>query len=505
MKWRGWQLVLPLLCVVSVHGYAEGLAPADTERSVGLQSQIERGKEIWFKNTYGGERFFDILATEGVQIGPRLAQIQVAFEKIITTPRHKRFQTWGTINDPDCAANPEAGEPDICPNDLHATGVIGIRRFESEGKTIFGVSCASCHVGFNPLNPPADVNEPKWGNIHPTIGSPHLKSGKPIAANLPTLSLLRPMFAAWPDGTVDTTALFNDNIMNPGVITAIWGLRHRPTFDVGQDQPQIRMGQGGEDDLGGERAALRVYTNIGVCFSECVRQPLAEGTPINLEQCRLSGCLPPEQDIKDLVQFLRSIEAPKFLGRLHDPSRFAQGSKVFEENCSSCHTLKGKAGRILSNDEVTLFVEKQNPLRDPVNVTNTCRALTSQWQEDHLWAAFSSPVYKERAAAHGKGYRTVPLAGIWATAPFLHNQSVGPTPPANASPEERAQAFASAMRELLSPIRLPKINLLTLLFSRDPVTGALLCDDIIENRGHHYGSSLSRSDKEALIEWLKFQ
>jgi cytochrome c5 len=520
MKSSWWYcgLVLLLFCVVSV--YAEGFEPTDNEdiRSLKRQSQIKHGREIWFKNTYGGEKFFDILATEGVQIGSRKVIIRVGFENVITTPRNKRFQTWGTINDPDCTANPKEGEPDICLNDPHATGVIGIRQFESNGRTIFGTSCASCHVGFNPLNPPTDVNEPEWDNLHPTIGSPHLKSGKITAANLPPTDPLRLMFEAWPDGTVDTTALFNDNVMNPSVITAIWGLRHRPTFDVGLDEPKIRMGLGGEDDLGGERAALRVYTNIGVCFSECIKQPLADGTPIDLEQCRASDCLPPEQDINDLVKFLRSIKAPKFPERSPDPYLFVQGREVFKENCSSCHTLKGRAERVLSNDEVTLFVEDLNPLKDPVNTTNACRALTSQWQEDHLWAEFSSQVYKDRAAAHGKGYRTVPLTGIWATAPFLHNQSVGPIPPANASPEERAQAYEAAMRELLLLSRQPKINTLpvqvgpfppgtplTFVFSRDPTTGEVLCDDIVENRGHHYGAELPDEDKEALVFWLRQQ
>jgi hypothetical protein len=115
-------------------------------------------------------------------------------------------------------------------------------------------------------------------------------------------------------------------------------------------------------------------------------------------------CLPPEQDINDLVKFLRSIKAPKFPERSPDPFLFAQGRRVFKENCSSCHTLKGRARRVLSNDEVTLFVEDLNPLKDLVNATNACRALTSLWQEDHLWAEFSSQVYKDRAAAHGKGY-----------------------------------------------------------------------------------------------------
>jgi hypothetical protein len=33
----------------------------------------------------------------------------------------------------------------------------------------------------------------------------------------------------------------------------------------------------------------------------------------------------------------------------------------------------------------------------------------------------------------------------------------------------------------------------------------LLCSDALENRGHHYGSDLSDSDKDALIYWLLYQ
>jgi mono/diheme cytochrome c family protein len=173
-------------------------------------SPIQRGRDIWLKNTYGGEKFFAFLAAH-----PDPAKrINVGFENVITTPRNQRFQAWGTINDPDCKAN-SAGGPDRCA-DPNATGVIGIRKFSRpEGRTLYGVSCASCHVGFDPLHPPADVNEPAWENIHPTVGNQHLKSGKIIAANLPANDPRRFMFEAWPDGSVDTTALFTDNIMNP--------------------------------------------------------------------------------------------------------------------------------------------------------------------------------------------------------------------------------------------------------------------------------------------------
>lgn len=518
---------LGVFFLVSGPGYTEEFSGGNLESSGPrhralpsdkVQGDPRRGLEIWLNETYGGEKFFDLLASEaGVRIGPRRASLRVGFENVVNTPRDRRFQTWGTINDPDCKADPGGG-PDLCP-DPGATGVVGIRQsLTADGRRIYGISCGSCHVSFDPLHPPEDVNNPAWENLHPTIGNAHLKAGKLIAANLPPTEPLRLMFEGWPDGTVDTTALFNDGIMNPGAITPIWELRHRPRFDVGSHGRQLRMGQGGEDDLGGERAALRVYTNIGVCFAECVQQAAADGTAIDLQQCRASGCLPPEQDIRDLVGFLESVKAPRFPGRPADFPRFPRGRRVFEENCASCHTTRGEGGRVLSNAEITLFVEPAHPDYDPENVTNACRALTAQWQEGHLWEAFSSWAYKARAATGGKGYRTMQLAGAWATPPFLHNQSVGPTPPADARPDERAQAYEAAMRMLLSSSRPPQVNALpvavgpfpagtplTLVFSRDPATNQPLCEDAVENRGHHYGAELPDEDKEALIQWLKWR
>lgn len=486
------------------------LSEAGIHQFVKSRSPIQRGRDIWLKNTYGGEKFFAFLSAH-----PDPAKrINVGYKNVITTPRNQRFQVWGTINDPDCQAN-AAGGPDLCA-DPNATGVIGIRKFTGpEGTRLYGVSCASCHVGFDPLHPPTDVNEPGWENIHLTVGNQHLKSGKIIAANLPANDPRRFMFESWPDGSVDTTALFTDHIMNPTVITQIWDLRHRLTFDVGLDKPKLRMGHGGEDDLGLDVAATRVYTNLGVCFAECVapRPDRPDATaPIDLEQCR-NDCadLPPETDIDKLGKFLLSIKAPKFPAFPTNFRLFVQGRKLFKDNCASCHTLKGKGGRVLSNDEV-------NPLvTDPDNAPNACRALSTQWEADHLWAEFSSHVYKDRALAGLKGYRTKPLSGVWATAPFLHNQSVGPYASANAGPGELAEAYEAAMQELLSANRPPKINTLpvavgpfpagtplTFVFSRDP-TGKLLCNDVVENRGHHYGAELFNEEKRALIYWLKHQ
>lgn len=472
----------------------------------GLSEAQRRGRDIWFENTYNGGRFFAFLT-----VHPDPAKrIRIAFEEVMNTPRADRFTQWGVINDPDCYANP-AGGPDICEDPL-STGVVGIR-FEPQpdGTTTIGVACASCHAGFDPLDPPDDPAEPTWSEIHPTIGNQYSKFGKIFGNNLAATDSRSLMFTGWADGAVDTTALFNDNIMNPGVVTAFWDQTKRASFHVGMDEKMLRNGQGGEDDVGTTLAARRVFTNIGVCFAECVL-PRADrpdsNAPIDLAQCeRDCADWPPLEDMEDLGDFLSSVRSPQYPGHANQPLKYLAGRVAFEVKCASCHVTHGDGRQVYSDDEIT-------PLSSP-QTTNACRALTTNWDRGKLWAAFSSEVYKNRGF---KGYRTMPLTGIWSTAPFFHNQSVGPWAPATASPAERAASYEAAMQEMMSTTRVPKVNRLpvalgpfpagtplTLVYSRDPTTGQVLCDDAIENRGHTYGSDLSAPVKDALIYWLKYQ
>jgi mono/diheme cytochrome c family protein len=478
-----------------------------------LLSQLNHpGRNIWFNNSYGGEKFFTALANH-----PDPAKrIKIGFEAVLNTPRAQRFDIWGVINDPDCKANP-AGGMDIC-KDPAATGVVGIRKSTARGFAEYGSSCAGCHAGFDPIVPPKNPNEPSWINIHPTIGNQYAKIGAMFGAHLdptsPTDAVRGLVFASWPDGTVDTTALFQDNINNPGVVTAFWEHQNRNKFDVGLAEPQLRNGQGGEDDVGGDIAALRVYTNIGVCFDECVKVPMATNQPISIAACRASCAdFPPQADVDNLSEFLSLIPRPRFPGVVTKRSTYDRGAKVFTANCASCHDNKpAPLDRVLSDDAM-------NSLQAlGTNATNACRALSTNWDAGKIWAEFTSAATHKRAVDGTKGYRNMPLGGIWSTSPFMHNQSIGVWAPANATPAQRVAAFETSMRELLSATRVDKVNKipvaigpfpagtpLALVVNRDPVTNALLCGDTVENKGHYYGSSLSTADKEALIYWLRFQ
>jgi hypothetical protein len=500
---------------------------------------VDRGRDIWFNETFGGEQFFAYLASPAA--GHQ--QIVIGFENVLQTPRSQRFDVWGVINDPDCEANPNGGY-DIC-DDPTATGVIGMRRGIGG---LIGAACASCHAGFDPLNPPANPNEPTWDNIHATIGNMHLDLAAVFQVNLPANDPRRQMFDAWPLGTVDTTALFNDGIMNPGTITAFWEHDDRPKFDVHRTLYEgtpnevtesgtfLNNGQGGEDSFGGGLAAARVYANIGACFGGCVAPAAATQTEIDIATCKAVceplGQWPSDQDLEDLTTFLGTFDAPQYPGWPTNWLAYAVGGLTFQANCEHCHDNNSslRATQVFTDDTVTLFVDDLNPdpqanLSDPAywasNTTNNCRALTTNWEPGQIWGQFTSDEYQARAAMGDKGYRTMPLAGVWATSPLTHGNNIGVLADADATPAERAAAFRTSMLELMSANRTPIINVLTepvylpdgqggytVVPAGTPhhyVYSAGKCVDLVQNRGHYFGADLPSWKKEALIYFLRYQ
>lgn len=210
--------------------------------------------------------------------------------------------------------------------------------------------------------------------------------------------------------------------------------------------------------------------------------------------------------------------------------------------------------------------------------TNIGRAMATNATEGHVWDEFSSQTYKELPAspkltnlynpvrtrkpiafqppAGGRGYYRVPtLSGVWATAPYLHNNSLGVF---NGDPTltGRLAAFDDAMEKMLWPdkrlgiqsiwtttvdstvplesgynlkvrrgtpvnlianINAPELQLLrndnffTRIIGRLIGRGVLnntllrnnLSPDFVVDRGHTFGKDLSEADKRALIEYVR--
>jgi hypothetical protein len=180
-----------------------------------------------------------------------------------------------------------------------------------------GMSCGFCHVGPNPLHPPADPENPKWENLSSNVGAQYFWIDRIFDWDNDPTSYVFQLFHASKPGTLDTSLVSTDNINNPRTMNAVYSLR--PRFDrallagretlagggrnnkqfneiVKPDDPQLgwltklcqpaafcdspstsqvpsptvfspRVLKDGSDSVGGLGALNRVYLNIGL-FSE---------------------------------------------------------------------------------------------------------------------------------------------------------------------------------------------------------------------------------------------
>lgn len=399
-----------------------------------------------------------------------------------------------------------------------------------------GQTCGSCHVGFKPTHPPVDPANPTWNNIDYAIGNIFTHNTEIHAAGTPIESLEHQFVMYARPGTVDTSALTNDSISNPGTFNAIINLDRRPglmdpkvkgafgshaypftelvstyrrdangKFKYGSEmQPVAHILKGGEDsvDVGG--GILRVYANIFSCTETCLANHLddlrafsgrgSRQTPFELEQCRRDcpGYTALEDRVYDVIDFLLRVrpndlkdakDPPEIPGGINgekeiadimakkDGTWYAAGKQVFANKCAKCHSsLAGqdaKAGAVVDGNVTDIDVNKfvanadkrdENGVRQewfgsdvlvPQKVIGTlrCRSLHTNHNEGHLWEAYASDTFRQRDRYNvagddvftypeeglnknnlgGRGfYRNISLLNVWAHAPFMHNNAVGP-------------------------------------------------------------------------------
>ena len=157
---------------------------------------------------------------------------------------------------------------------------------------------------------------------------------------------------------------------------------------------------------------------------------------------------------------------------LPDETRLANGRRMFGLYCAKCHSNRKPTYPLTQKDHADFFrqsVEADdfligNPLTNDARIpvtqlgTNSQRAFATNAIDGEIWAEFSSKDYKALpsvgtmqfesplhllsptfgkepikttfvAPGGGRGYyRTASLVSLWATAPYLHNNSVGRDP-----------------------------------------------------------------------------
>lgn len=190
--------------------------------------------------------------------------------------------------------------------------------------------------------------------------------------------------------------------------------------------------------------------------------------------------------MEELDNFLSSTPPPKYPFAV-DAALVDKGKPIYAQHCGSCHDVGGKhTNKPVPFAEIGTDVERAN-----------------------TWLQSAADEANRRVKEMGinrpnmvkiEGYQSPPLDGLWMRAPYLHNGSV-PT-----------------LRDLLAPLEArPKV------FHRgydvyDQVNVGFVTSgfdtkrlgwkhDTAErgngNQGHLYGTTLSTSDKNALLEYLK--
>jgi len=296
--------------------------------------------------------------------------------------------------------------------------------------------------------------------------------------------------------------------------------------------------KGTEDSIGALEAIQRVYFNIGSCSEQCwvnhitdLRQadPKHRGfgqTPFDIGQCRrdctnFRAVEDRLQNIADFFMTSRPVDLYRARGlpsqealvaqldREFGTNAVARGRAVFAETCARCHSSQPAPWTATTDFRATVegqpdlrvdFLSNERPVQVTEVGTSRSRALHSNHMKGHVWEEYGSETLRARppvdgiAEPHdgGRGYyRPISLLSVWAFAPFMHNNAIGPevcgkstdplefyrspyvvrgtwTRMPNAPPcvtfdpsvEGRYRLFKASIEQLLNPAtRLPKITL----------------------------------------------
>ncbi len=267
----------------------------------------------------------------------------------------------------------------------------------------------------------------------------------------------------------------------------------------------------GADSIGVIGAVMRVYVSIGLFHEQWLRDHnLLIGfhpqKPFDIAAARRNSVYwqATEMRAPNIAKFLTKVSRRAPLAETPDGATYitknesvlTRGKLVFAEHCFSCHSSKQPVGgELLDAAQWRDWTQTEDYLRSaraevlkpdflednylstdqrhPVTLikTHAGRALADNATRGHVWNDFSSETYKDlpsvgaidvlnpfdgtarqfQAPAGGPGYYRAPsLVGMWATAPFLHNNSVGEFS-GDPSVSGRLRAFNNAIEKLLWP------------------------------------------------------
>ena len=470
------------------------LFPGMDGPNLGLTPDEIRGRIVW--NIWVGDSglMWDFLAQHGFGTADLIKTID-------SRRRAHRFAEIGIINQPGFQATgkpdryglfldePKPGDPDgQIDREIdeytygRSSGVVGLRvsdnpRFDTAAKAewmkhvasdgvnhdfyenpdyfndpkllrpyVVGMACAFCHVGPDPVRPPADPENPKWENLNDYVGAQYFKVWEVFVPRRPDGAPQEDSFV-WqlihsnPQGTLDTSFIATDYLNNPGTMNGVYTLKARLSRAQSEritggalslrgvhdpmDVPRVL--KQGDDSVGFEAALSRVYVNIGEAWPEWQKhfRPLVGGpdpqgrqSPVPVDTLQRTSAFWnwSEERSPFLAAYLIKVARPLLLKDApggaqyltRDPKVLERGKLVFAANCAGCHSSRqppdgtdpAKAKEWFRQQVVSPDFFTDNFLADERRHkvteigTNATRAAATNATRSHIWDNFSSETYK---------------------------------------------------------------------------------------------------------------
>jgi hypothetical protein len=238
------------------------------------------------------------------------------------------------------------------------------------------MSCAFCHVSFNPAKPPTDPEKPRWEDLSSTIGNQYLVASHIFGNGSGEDSYAYQLFHSWAAGTVDTSFIATDNLNNPSNMNPIYALGARMTvaheeeirggaLNLPNEQKRMavpRVLKDGADSVGLVGALSRVYVSIGEYSQEWLRDhnALVGGNaqrPFEVAKAQQGSTYwqATASRVPNLARFLMRLQGPKLANApggkeflSSDGKLLQHGATVFAENCARCHSSIRQHARAVS-------------------------------------------------------------------------------------------------------------------------------------------------------------
>jgi hypothetical protein len=169
-----------------------------------------------------------------------------------------------------------------------------------------------------------------------------------------------------------------------------------------------------------------------------------------------------------------------------DQAAAGRGKQVFDQQCAGCHAMNGKyTGQV---DDIGQICTDRHRL------DSFSAALVGRFH------SINNPPFVFDAYRKTNGYANVPLDGIWARAPYLHNGAVPNMVAMLEAPQDRPVTFWRGY-DVYDPEHMGFVS-----DGPEAAKVGFFVDTNIPgngNQGHSYGTNLAAAQKHDLIEYLK--